>query len=192
MQKFVVTTLLAGEYEHAYYEANTIDAVYEYLFKSEYILTNHEDILFRFRNIDDNSDNDDIGIEIDNLLNSITIDEIKEYHQYYHTGGYGYQEGIPAKKWKTITIEEFAEPLFINIYDIMKTMEEINLQLDSVKKSKEKSKESKEVKKVNEVSFNLKDVKEGNIKKLRKMIFRNEVDNESDNESDNEDISQRS
>ena len=168
MQKFVVTTLLADEYEHSYYTAKTVDAVYDYLFKSEYILTDYEDICFRFRNID--PETTDLENEIDILLNTITIDEIKEYLPYYHTGGYGYQEKFPKYECKTVIIEKYEEPEFTDIYEIMKTVEEIKSQRIKEPISRNRTK------KIKEVSLNLEDVKKGNIKKLRKMIFRNETD----------------
>jgi len=160
MQKFTVTTIVANNYSQECYEAKTVGAVYQYLFETEYILTDHDDICTRFRNIDD--DTEDMENEIELLKNTITIDEIREFHEYYHTGGYGRQEKTPVKEWTTILIEDFIDLNFTNVHNIMKMVEDIKLQCVHEPK--------KEVKKIKPIE-NIENI--ANQRKLHNRLFRN-------------------
>jgi hypothetical protein len=52
---------------------------------------------------------------ISEILKLLSASEIEALFEYYHTAGEGDQEGDPGKEWHSIHIQEYKEPVFLDI-----------------------------------------------------------------------------
>jgi hypothetical protein len=52
---------------------------------------------------------------VSEILKCLSADEVEALFAYYHTAGEGYQEGDPGKEWHSIHIEDYKEPVFVDI-----------------------------------------------------------------------------